>query len=106
MMMFTPTRTYDGFGRLHSRMDMPSFETYFANGRPKMRQWHKNGRLHREEGPAVVRFDRDGNEVISAYVLDGELLFGDGSAVIVHDVLMPDGVIRDLYHKLFWDAGV
>lgn len=63
------------FGKLDSPDDLPAI-VY-----PNMKYWYKNGRLHREHGPAIIREDL----YFAWYYNDGKHR-NDGPAIINGDI--------------------
>lgn len=59
-----------GFYSLHN--DIPSFESYYANGQLKRREWSRAFLFHRESGPAVIEYNPDGSVREEKYYLGGE----------------------------------
>ena len=51
-------------GKLH-REDGPAV-IYYKNGSPQFVEYYINGRLHREDGPAEIEYDDNGN-ILSKY---------------------------------------
>ncbi len=62
---------FDEAGKPHSLDDKPSFISYKLSGVMGLQMWHKHGKLHRENGPAVFYPQDD----ITEYWLDGHLIF-------------------------------
>ena len=64
-------------GKLH-REDGPALIEYYENGTIEKEEWYINGECHRLDGPAVVNYDEDG-------CVDTEEFYFDGTEVSYRD---------------------
>lgn len=68
-------------GDRHRDSDLPAKISYYNNGRIRKMSWYKNGSLHREYLPAVIRF-RNGLTDMTRYYINGLLHRNDGLPAI------------------------
>lgn len=59
-----------GFYSLHG--DIPSFESYYANGQLKRQEWSEAFLFHRDGAPAVIEYNPDGSVREEKYYLEGK----------------------------------
>jgi antitoxin component YwqK of YwqJK toxin-antitoxin module len=69
---------------------------YYDNGNIRCEQHYKWGKHHREDGPAVICYDKNGNIYSEIYAFNGELHRGDGPAYIEYYEN------RDVKYKEYW----
>lgn len=62
-------------------------------------QYYKNGRLHREDGPAEIRFYDNGNISHECYYNNGATHRDDGPAKTNYSYSSNGAVIQDLYYR-------
>lgn len=78
--------TRNAKNQLHSINDQPS--RLYENGSC---DWHKNGKLHRENGPAVIDFDLDMN-LYEEYQRNGRIHNPNGPAQIWYNGNTPEKI--------------
>lgn len=66
-------------GEYDSMGGEPAFATYYENGQVMMQEWYKDGKYHRESGPAIIEYTQDGQVVAEKYFLEGEEVPGTRS---------------------------
>ena len=74
--------------------DGPALRIRSLDGSIVIEECYRNGKLHREDGPAIVRHDADGS--YAEYHRDGKLHREDGPAVISRSA---DGVRQEDYFR-------
>lgn len=85
-------RKYYVDGVLH-REGGPAVVKYYEDGRVKRKEYYTSGKLHnRVGGPAVIEYYENGNVKCEEYYDDGELHRADGPAVIKY---YEDGKIKE-----------
>ena len=57
-------------GRLH-REDGPASIQYYPDGTPDLKSWLRNGLLHREDGQAMLAYYPDGKVALTSWWLNG-----------------------------------
>lgn len=70
-------RNYDG--EYDSVDGKPAFVTWHENGQVMIQEWYRNGKYHREAGPAVIEYAEDGRVKAEKYYLDGVEVPGTAS---------------------------
>jgi len=60
-------------------------KTYYTNGNIKYEYHYLNAKLHREDGPAYIRYDKNGNILCESYYIKGRYHKEDGPAIISWD---------------------
>jgi len=72
------------FGLPHSFDDNPAIITRFkSNSRIMRREWYKYGKLHRNKGPALIKYDEEnGSRIGISYFINGKLHRDHGPASI------------------------
>ena len=68
-------------GNLHKE-DGPAKIRYYTDGNKESEQWYKNGLYHREDGPSYRRWDVDGSIISEAWEIDGNYHREDGPATV------------------------
>jgi hypothetical protein len=53
---------------------------YFENGNIRVKRWVKDGKTHREDGPAFVRYNREGFPICALWKQNGVRHREDGKA--------------------------
>jgi len=94
---------YDIFKRaseLH-REDGPAYQRYLNDGSGVVyiEKYFINGKLNREDGPAIIHRQFNGNIALEEYYIDGKEHREDGPAIIYYN----DGVIT---HKAYYNNGI
>lgn len=57
----------------------PAFVTWHASGQVMIQEWYRDGKYHREDGPAVIEYAENGRVKAEKYYLDGEEVPGTAS---------------------------
>lgn len=58
-------------------VDGPAVELFYKDGTPKLRQFYKEGKLHRLNGPAVEEFDQSGEVLDKKFYMNGREMSED-----------------------------
>ena len=66
-------RWYNDQGELHREIDLPAEVGFFNNNIIYIQGWWKNGKLHRDNNPAVIRYNKEGNKVYEIFAKDGNI---------------------------------
>ena len=69
----------DKDGKLH-REDGPAFIECNRHGIIILQRYHQNGELHREDGPAIISCDENGQPIWQDYFLHGKIFQSKTSA--------------------------
>lgn len=67
---------------IRHREDGPAVVQYYKDGNKKYEAWSINNRPHREDGPAKIWYYENGNKEIEEWWIDNELHREDGPATI------------------------
>ena len=59
---------------------------YYENGNIHYKKYYFNGKLHNENGPAVIDYYENGNKYYEEYYINGEFHREDGPALITIDI--------------------
>jgi antitoxin component YwqK of YwqJK toxin-antitoxin module len=73
----------DKDGEFH-REDGPAYIRYNENGNIKYKSYFSNNKLHREDGPASIQYYENGNIQCEYYYLNGKIHKEDGPAYTVY----------------------
>ena len=71
--------------KLHNPNNEPAYELYYDledHVKPQIYKYYINGKLHREDGPAWIEWDKNGNIIKQEYYLNG--LKVDELAILVN----------------------
>lgn len=63
---------YGTHGLYSLHRDIPSFESYYANGQVKRQEWSEAFLFHREGAPAVIEYNPDGSVKEEKYYREGK----------------------------------
>ena len=71
-------------GKLHREYG-PAIIGFDENGKIIMEKWYNNGELHRKDGPAYIEYDENGKMYFETWYNYGKLHRKDGPAYIEYD---------------------
>jgi len=95
------TNDYDDFSRLPlHREDGPAFIRYDYNGSIEYVEYYINGKRHRLDGPAYIEYDCNGNVDVASYWINGKRHRLDGPAYVEYD---DNG---NVVNELYWINGI
>lgn len=66
------SRIVDENDIIDSVNDYPSYIAYNKQGKVIIKRWHKNGFMHRLNGPAEIHYDNNNNVISQRYAVNGD----------------------------------